>query len=562
MSDQSYNEFWGVTEGDCYMDTSGCIASPNYPQLYGYSHVCLIELTDLWEGASIDVIAFHTYDYLYVNDVGYKYWGVGLQGMVPVTTIMWSANQYQTTTGWKICREAAAPVEWANWTCTVLGDDCTRPFNNIYPNTSCSTLYSDPEDEDGDDLLHDGHPWCIAPSSTGQDVNQPCGPCSCLAGEAQTYNSRVLRDNWTSYSYIECTPCLPGTFKSVGGYGAADLCSSCSSGKHTSTHGATACDPCEAGRAAATAGSALCTVCPLGRHAPQEGSIACETCGAGYHSAEEGSSVCEICAAGLHSLANASACEACDPGHSSTAGTDSCEACAPGRFSGTVSADSCLPCESGRYSANASSTRCTDCDIGRFADVSGMSRCYLCYDVLSPSGANPHLWTTMREAMWNGEFVLMSVDGADKLDDCGCDEGAWMSLDSQCYECGEGMLCNGLGKVILMEGYFAPSDNAGDVWKCHGIEERCPGGAPGTGAKNRLNTSLACGECEVGTRATTSGECDKCGSGELGLFVLVALAFLVCLCVVYYMTATENRAKQKESIALIAIMASQIVTAV
>ena len=67
MSDQSYNEFWGVTEGDCYSETSGCIASPNYPEEYGDSHACLIELTDLWEGASIDVIAFHTYDYLYVK---------------------------------------------------------------------------------------------------------------------------------------------------------------------------------------------------------------------------------------------------------------------------------------------------------------------------------------------------------------------------------------------------------------------------------------------------------------------------------------------------------------
>ena len=213
MSDQSYNEFWGVTEGDCFMDTSGCIASDNFPEEYGYSHVCLIELTDLWEGASIDVIAFHTWDYLYVNDVGYMYWGSyiqELQGMVPVTTIVWSADYVSSNSGWKICREAAAPVEWANWTCTVLGDDCTRPFNNIYPNTSCSTFFSDPEDEDGDYLLHDGHPWCVAPNEHSCDERQPCGPCSCLAGEGQTYNSRVLRDNWTSYSYIVCTPCLPG----------------------------------------------------------------------------------------------------------------------------------------------------------------------------------------------------------------------------------------------------------------------------------------------------------------------------------------------------------------
>ena len=145
MSDQSYIEFWGVTEGDCYMDTSGCIASPNYPFEYGNGHVCLIELTDLWEGDSIDVVAFRTYDYLYVNDVGYRYWGSyiqGLQGMLPTTTIMWSANQYSTSTGWKIFRDAAAPVEWVNWTCTLLGDDCTRPSNNINPNTSSSTLYS------------------------------------------------------------------------------------------------------------------------------------------------------------------------------------------------------------------------------------------------------------------------------------------------------------------------------------------------------------------------------------------------------------------------------------
>ena len=141
------------------------------------------------------------FDYLYVNDVGYSGDELDsreLQGMVPTTTIVWSADYVVTQSVWKICREAAAQVEWANWTCTVLGDDCARPFNNIYPNTSCSTLYSDPDDEDGDGLLHDGHPWCIAPSSTGNDVNQPCGPCSCLAGEAQTYNSRVLRDNWTS----------------------------------------------------------------------------------------------------------------------------------------------------------------------------------------------------------------------------------------------------------------------------------------------------------------------------------------------------------------------------
>ena len=48
-----------------------------------------------------------------------------------------------------------------------------------------------------------------------------------------------------------------------------------------------------------------------------------------------------------------------------------------------------------------------------------------------------------------------------------------------------------------MEKHFQPGDNAGDVWKCHGVKERCPGSDPGTCAKNWLNTNLACAECEV-----------------------------------------------------------------
>ena len=335
------------------MNTSGCIASPNYPEEYGHNHVCLIELTDLWDGASINVIAFHTeqdFDYLFVNNVGYsgnELYSRDLQGMVPTTTIMWSADLYTAATGWEICREAAAPVEWANWTCTVLGDDCVRPFNNIYPNTSCGILYSDRLDGDGDNMVHDGHPWCIAPNALGHDVETPCGPCSCLAGEAQTYNSRVLRDNWNLYSYIVCTPCVPGTFKSVGGYGANDLCSSCSSGTHTSIHGATACDSCEAGRVAAMAGSSNCADCPPGQHAPQEGGTACGICGAGY-SADEGSSVCHICPAGHYSRADDSACEVCDRGHfGSSEGLSVCEKCTSGFYASGLKQTECDACPPG-----------------------------------------------------------------------------------------------------------------------------------------------------------------------------------------------------------------------
>ena len=126
--------------------------------------------------------------------------------------------------------------------------------------------------------------------------------------------------------------------RELGASVVAELCSSCSSGKHTSNpQSPRPCDPC-AGR-----WSGVRDV-------------------RGW--------VLQRRVAGHYSWANVSACEACDPGHSLVPGTDSCFPCASGRFSDTVSADSGLACESGRDSANASSTRCTDCDIGRFAKMS------------------------------------------------------------------------------------------------------------------------------------------------------------------------------------------------
>ena len=125
---QSYNEFWGVTEGDCDMDTSGCIASPNYPEEYGSNHVCLIELTDLWEGASIGVNDFRTesyFDYLLVNNVGYSGDELDsreLQGMVPTTTIVWSADYVARKKGGRSVEKP--PHQWSGPTgrvpCSVM----------------------------------------------------------------------------------------------------------------------------------------------------------------------------------------------------------------------------------------------------------------------------------------------------------------------------------------------------------------------------------------------------------------------------------------------------------
>ena len=559
------NPYWRVVYGDCVLDDDDCLTSQ------GSNQFCEIEILDEWVGT----VAVHgfpsasTDHQLIVNGVYYSTseqfaffeTPAALDGVVPYGTIQWYYYRYSNyypspdTTdddvSFKICRSDAT-YEWTYWTCTVLGDDCTGSVSNN-PDITCSMWYSDSRDR--------GHSWCMAPTAYGFEQAQACGPCSCLAGEAQTYNSRVLADNWGAHEYIVCTPCVPGTFKSVGGFGADDLCSSCSAGQHTSTHGATACDFCEAGRFAASNGSTHCAECGVG-HFSADGASVCEPCAEGRFGTSAGSSLC-LCDAGYYRTDDmSSVCEACSAGHWSKADASICEPCNPGHFAPGEGSISCLPCAAGQFSATNNSTTCEDCVIGRFGTDSGMDQCEGCYDVLSPGGANPQLWTTMREELWNGELVLLPVAGADTLKECGCDAGAWMSLDSQCYECGEGVLCKGLGEVIVMEGYFAPSNDAGDVWKCHGIEQRCPGGSPGTCARNRVNTSLACGECTLGTRATTSGACEECGSGQPWLMALAALFLLVGLCVVYFVIAREDRAKEKDSVALIAIIVSQVVTAI
>ena len=218
-----------------------------------------------------------------------------------------------------------------------------------------------------------------------------------------------------------------------------DLCSFCSIGKNAGIHGSTGCDSCAPGRFEVSYGSSHCSKCGTGYFTAEESSSVCEICAAGrfeasngsshcppcaegYFSAEEGASVCDLCAAGYWSLSDGTACEACGPGHFAPWGAGSCQQCTAGQFSAT----------------NNSST-CVDCGIGRFANGSGMENCHGCHEVMSPGGANPQLWTTMREELRDGSVVLVYVAGAVTREECGCDTGAWMSLDSQCYECGDGV---------------------------------------------------------------------------------------------------------------------------
>jgi len=224
----------------------------------------------------------HGYDELYVNDRAYsgEFGGdweedlAQLQGLVPTTRILWSADEKYQRTGWRVCREEAASVEWIDWTCTLSGDPCTS-FTSHYPTDGCTTMYSDEFDEDGDGDVHDGHPYCLAEGPEGNLVKTICGPCSCEAGWEQSTGQRALAAGWSENAYIECRACHSGEYKSEVGAG---LCSPCEKGSYVNSTGATACTECGAGHYSGLESALSCTECGIGNFSDVSGMTACRKC--------------------------------------------------------------------------------------------------------------------------------------------------------------------------------------------------------------------------------------------------------------------------------------------
>ena len=362
---------------------------------------------------------------------------------------------------------ASLPGPWGDdpWTCTVLGERCSLPYDfHGVSHSACTQQFSDPYDLDEDGSVHNGHPQCQ--STSGLSL---CGPCSCAAGEEQTYSvSRVYAHTPTVY-LVTCIPCAAGRFKSLVGNGTLDTCEQCLPGT-SSPPGATACEGCLPGM--------------FNDHEM----LGCASCQPGFFGDEVERTMCQECEEGRHaSTEQQTACDLCQDGFYFVAKTVGCQPCSPGTFI-TPSMSACSRCETGYYQHN-----------------SGRTRCYQCSEVLNPGGPNLHLWTTMVSSENMG---WLEVSGSQSVSDCGCAEGAWADALGQCHGCGEGITCKGFGEVEVLPGYFASAASAGFVWRCHGADwARCPGGRPGTCALHRLNTSIACEECDPYTRMTNDGPC-------------------------------------------------------
>ena len=520
------------------------------------------------------------YDFLYVNDFGFsgslqEVQMAGLDGLAPNGG---SPDRAYELKGWKICQVQRNVTSFGeNWTCTTEGTACQASvFTQGGEFSACTRMFSDELDADGDYNVHDGHPWC----STDSAPHAACGPCSCAAGERQTYETVALFDGVDPHTYITCSDCAPGSFKPVGGNGddVSDECTPCPLGKFSGKMGSTACETCRAGSVSTTLGTSACHPCTPGSFNDRDAGFECQACSAGF-TFVSGATSCEACAEGFFSEEAGPACSPCSAGFfGAEVAKSACERCAIGEFAandaqtvctschlGSIAEQrglsACLGCEMWHYADNASKTSCAPCATGRFQNESGQSRCHLCSEVLDVGGRNVELWVTMHQVEWKVRLEWTNMVGASDVSMCGCGQGAWLSLSSECAECGEGMICNGMGVVELEAGYFARWDSAGFVWRCFGVDAgRCPGGPPGSCARNRLNTSVACGACERGTRETTGGACEVCSGSDVGWIVGASVLLFFMVSFVYFAVHTDNKAKRRGSAVFLTILCSQMFT--
>ncbi|CAK0869735.1 unnamed protein product [Prorocentrum cordatum] len=128
-------QMWAAASGACTVNGS-CVESPNYPQNYGSSQACTLEV-NLALAAPIQVESFDVesyFDYLLVN--GKRYYGTsGPTGVTPLSSVTWSSDHEGTRSGWRLCAESLAPTPsapdfWSSVSgpCTASGG-CVRSPN-------------------------------------------------------------------------------------------------------------------------------------------------------------------------------------------------------------------------------------------------------------------------------------------------------------------------------------------------------------------------------------------------------------------------------------------------
>ena len=437
--------------------------------------------------------------------------------------------------GWKICQ--GPPLDdsrpWHNWTWTsgTTGDPVAfprtwKPQGEIHTGSSsptqdaCTTVWSDPDDLDGDGDFNTGWPYYYDSGFFR------CGPCACTAGEEQRWQTFRLLGEAFDTSYLSCTPCAAGRFRAAAYvFGAESPCAPCQAGS-TSAAGATACSSCADGQHTSEEGASRCLPCPAGTSFRT--TSVCDLYTAGYFGATEAATACTSCPPGLHYALRRPVCMLVVPSWSVWRGgwlrrpvvlasspekrarqlarRASQDTSPRWRVSQLVRLVRLVGMALGSLAGSAH-LESTQKILANHAACVALSVPSLCLHVVH--SAMPVLQDSMgatlpppraRCATWvlsqilqalrrvpdaatmmtlvppfgprlgnvsaEGSFSGVDADGSSSVASCTCVEGARLSERGACVPCGEGLICPLVGRVQLQPGYFAAADDLGSVWRC------------------------------------------------------------------------------------------------
>lgn len=288
-----------------------------------------------------------------------------------------------------------------------------------------------------------------------------------------------------SYAAKECNLCTSGKYSTTIGATSQGVCVDCDKGLFSKEPGSTACQRCEAGTFS-SGGRQECTLCARGTTAGMAQS-ACTLCASGRFAKYEGSTECEPCAAGTTSSGQAAYCETCPQGRYSSAGS-LCSDCESGRYGnlpGATSSGSCVACAAGTYADVAGARACTPCSSGFFA-AGGAVACEAC-PMAKYSAAQAAACVYCEEGKYNAGI------SARECASCEPGEYSW-SGSTACEVCAPG----GYSEFEMLGPYCA----------------LCP---PGTYSDTIGATSLdSCLPCPPGKQGSDFGasSCESCGAGK------------------------------------------------
>ncbi|CAE8711814.1 unnamed protein product [Polarella glacialis] len=256
-------------------------------------------------------------------------------------------------------------------------------------------------------------------------------------------------------------------------------------------------------------------------------------------------------------------CKVCPVGRASTAMTEGkgptrfCLQCPKGKSQGLPGEQECVPCRIGRYSAVPGSMVCSLCAVGSYGSLKGLSACSVCGN----GTISEKLRSTNKAIMVQGQEEWVAHQGAVSFDACGCRKGTRMDASGECVPCGEGIKCDGSGKVMVLKGFYTAADSPGSVFQCFGDSKRCPGGPPGTCAPGRDNETIACISCRSGLSPGDDGACKPCSSGNSAVFYVAIILSILAIAVLYIFLRSEGQdgKAQNDTLLIASVAASQCV---